>query len=88
MGKTASIMEVANRLEKEYSRKLKVGFVNAMTLKRPEHVYRSLLELATEEAVPKTVKNLCGKTEAALRALKSSRLLVIDEVDFLLTKDQ
>lgn len=35
IGKTASTLEIIRRLEGQFGRKLKVGFINALTLKRP-----------------------------------------------------
>lgn len=53
-------MEILRKLEEEYSRKAKFGFINALTLKRPDHVYKMILAIITGEKESLT-KGICQK---------------------------
>lgn len=66
VGKTASTMEILRKLEKQFATKVNFGFINALSLKRPEHVYKLILKILTGESPERHSKRICSEIESAL----------------------
>lgn len=60
VGKTASTLEIINKLKKEYSRKAMFGQANALQLQRPDDVFKNIYRDLTGE-VPHKMKNICNQ---------------------------
>ena len=86
IGKTASTMEVVGRVELQFNRKLRTTFINALSLTKPEQVYRSLWAFISGGKLGSYKK--MSQLEEVISSLKSCHVIIIDEVDFLLTRSQ
>lgn len=88
MGKTASTREILGHLEKELRNRVRFGFINAMTLRKPEDIYRHVWQSLQGAVHRGRAPNFAEKIAELLPNLQKTHILVVDEVDFLLTRNQ
>ncbi|KAK9465203.1 P-loop containing nucleoside triphosphate hydrolase protein [Lipomyces arxii] len=92
-GKSALVSEMTNDVRMTFKEKAKVAYVNCMTLRRPNAVFASILHEFTsqetenaETLIDDPIDRLMVLFEA--KKMKRSWIVVLDEMDVLITKDQ
>jgi origin recognition complex subunit 1 len=89
-GKTACVTKVVQRLTSENGKDLKYAFINAMKLSSPAEAYAKLYEQIFKKGKvkKKEIRSKLSKFFNKNDPKKPYTLIVIDELDFLITRGQ